>query len=79
MRMGIHALKKLEQMIRNIANGMIEILCGCTQKLKLKKHVRRLTLSEQGFSPFPMLWAYAHLGISLTEYYNCSKMNKVSF
>ena len=49
-------------MIRNIANGMIEILCGCTQKLKLKKHVRRLTVSEQGFSAFPMLWAYAHPG-----------------
>ena len=49
-------------MIRSIANGMIGILCGCTLKLKLKKHVRRLTVSEQGFSVFAMLWAYAHPG-----------------
>ena len=41
---------------------MIEILCGCTLKLKLKKHMRRLTVSEQGFSVFPMLWVFTHPG-----------------
>jgi len=34
MRVEIHALKKLQKMIRSIANGMIEILCGCIRGIE---------------------------------------------
>jgi len=34
-------------MIRNIANGMIEILCGCTLKLKPKKRGLKKTIGQQ--------------------------------